>query len=291
MSKTETLSIDLLRLDGGSQARIKSSEETIETYAELIDANKGEWPFGPLDVFHDGSDYFLADGFHRTLAALRLNRASLPCRIHKGTSKDAKIFGMTANDKHGFRMSQADKRACVEWLLDNWPKMTQVEIAEKAGVNERTVKRVVADRKPPKGTLSPLLSKTLGKSSEADDAKAAKDKMKADAAAEKQKAKDAAAVAKAEAAAEKARLKLEAAGARQKLKDDAAEAKAEAKALKEAAKAAALTTEGQAKNIANLIQQHIDKAVRLVDDLAHLRPTSNATKMAVIKALQGVRLW
>ena len=169
MSKTETLSIDLIRLDGGSQARIKSSEETIEAYAELIDASKGEWPFGPLDVFHDGSDYFLADGFHRTLAALRLNRASLPCRIHKGTAKDARIFGMTANDKHGLRMSQADKRACVEWLLDNGPKITQVAIAEKAGVSRRTVQEVVAARKPEKAQSALSVSETLGKSSETGD--------------------------------------------------------------------------------------------------------------------------
>lgn len=170
MSKTETLSIDLIRLDGGSQARIKSSEETIESYAELIDASNGVWPLGPVDVFHDGSDYFLGDGFHRTLAALRLNRASMPCRIHKGTAKDAKIFGMTANDKHGLRMSQADKRACVEWLIDNGGKLTQAAIAEKAGVTDRTVKRIVAERKPQaeKGTLSPSASKTLGKSSEID---------------------------------------------------------------------------------------------------------------------------
>ena len=166
--KTQTLSIDLLRLDGDTQARIKISEETVETYAELIDASGSVWPFGPLDVFHDGSDYFVADGFHRTLAAQRLNRASVPCLVHKGTAKDARIFGMTANDKHGLRMSQADKRACVEWLLDHGPKMTQVEVSEKAGVDVRTVKRVVAERKGPseKGTLSPLVAKTKDKQPE-----------------------------------------------------------------------------------------------------------------------------
>lgn len=167
MPKTEMLSIDLLRLDGGTQARIKISEETVEAYAELIDAGKA-WPFGPVDVFHDGSDYFVADGFHRTLAAQRLNRASVPCIVHKGTAKDAKIFGMTANDKHGLRMSRADKRACVEWLLDNGPKMTQADIAQKSGVSVETVKRVVASRKPEKVSLTLSASETQGKSSETD---------------------------------------------------------------------------------------------------------------------------
>lgn len=165
MSKTETLSIDLLKLDGGTQARVSTNSDTVDDYAEMIENANGAWPFSsPVDVFHDGSEYFVADGFHRVLASLRMKRASVPCRVHRGNAKDAKIFGMTANDSHGLRMTRADKRSCVEWLLDHGGKMTQVEIAEKAGVVERTVKRIVADRKSEKGTMSPSDSKTRGKS-------------------------------------------------------------------------------------------------------------------------------
>ena len=122
--------------------------------------------------------------------------------------------------------------------------------------------------------------------------------MSLNAAIETVKPSDAAKEARAKAKAEKDKAKADAAAEREAIKAAksaekaaAEKAKAEAKAAKEAAKAAALTTEGQAKNIANLIQQHIDKAVRLVDDLAHLRPVSHAKKMAVIKTLQGVKLW
>lgn len=298
MSKPETLSIDLLRLDGGTQARIKISEETVESYAELIDAKK-DWPFGPIDVFHDGSDYFVADGFHRTLAALRLDKASIPCVVHKGTAKDAMIFGMTANDKHGLRMSQADKRACVVWLLDNGPKMTQVEIAEKAGVSQRTVRKVVSERKPEKRQSAGLLSETQGKSSETAsksnskaDAALAKKKAKADAAAAKAKAKAAADAAKekekADAKAEREKARSEKAAE----KEAAKKAKEKAKADKEAAKAAALTPAGQIKALKNLIQQHIDKAARLVCDLHRLKPNM-AKRQLVVKLIQdaGVNLW
>tara|TARA_R110002110_G_scaffold78367_2_gene205632 strand:- start:899 stop:1720 length:822 start_codon:yes stop_codon:yes gene_type:complete len=150
----KSLSIDLLRIDADTQARVKVSEETVDEYAEVIkdfnvkDWPLGEdWPLGAIDVFHDGTDYFVADGFHRILAAQRVGRASIPCRIHKGTAKDARIFGMTANDQHGLRMSRADKRNCVEWLLDNGGKTLQKKIAEKAGVSLRTVESVVANRK------------------------------------------------------------------------------------------------------------------------------------------------
>ena len=116
---------------------------------DLIIHNGKEWPFPPLTVFHDGSQYWISDGFHRWLAAQDAKRGSIPCTVHPGTAKDARIHGMTANDQHGLRMTRADKRACVEWLLDNGGKMTQKEIAETAGVSPRTVQTVVFERKPP----------------------------------------------------------------------------------------------------------------------------------------------
>jgi len=163
---------------------------------------------------------------------------------------------------------------------------SQIEAAEKLNVSRDSVQKA----RKVKQKATPEVVAAVESGTMSLNAAVATTKPKATQA-EKDAAKAAKAKAKADAAAEKLRAKLEAAGARQKAKDDAAEAKAEAKAAKEAAKAAALTTEGQAKNIANLIQQHIDKAVRLVDDLAHLRPVSHAKKMAVIKTLQGVKLW
>ncbi len=145
--KTKAFSVDLPRIDGNTQSRLAINEDVVGDYADLIAASNGEWPFPPIDVFHDVTDYFVADGFHRFLAARRSKRGSIPCRIHKGTAKDARIFGMTANDRHGLRMSQADKRACVGWLLDNGGKMTQKALAESAGVSARMVSTIIADRK------------------------------------------------------------------------------------------------------------------------------------------------
>ncbi len=143
---TKNLPPNLLRLDAGTQSRIRINSDTVDDYATLL--AEQEWPFPPLDVLYDGSEYFLADGFHRVLAALRGELELVPCRIHKGTATDARIFSMTANDKNGLRMTRADKRACVEWLLDNGGKMKQKEIASKAGVSVRTVKNIIAESNP-----------------------------------------------------------------------------------------------------------------------------------------------
>jgi hypothetical protein len=148
MIKPQSLSVDLPRIDGNTKSRLAINEDVVQDYADMITEANGEWPFPPIDVFFDGTEHFVADGFHRFLAAHRAKRGSIPSIVHAGTATDAKIFGMTANDKHGLRMTKADKRACVDWLLDNGGKMTQVDIAEKAGVCRRLVQSIVADRKP-----------------------------------------------------------------------------------------------------------------------------------------------
>jgi len=144
----KNLAIDLLRIDGGTQSRVAINEDVVTDYTSIISEVGSGWPFPPIHVFHDGTDYFVADGFHRVLAGQRAKRGLIPCEIHKGTAEDAHIFGMTANDRHGLRMSREDKRACVEWLLDQPGRMSQKEIAEKAGVSRTTVQTIVADRNP-----------------------------------------------------------------------------------------------------------------------------------------------
>jgi len=148
MIKPQSLSVDLPRIDGNTQSRLAINEDVVQDYADMIAESNGDWPFPPIDVFFDGTEHFVADGFHRFLAAHRAKRGSIPSVVHAGTATDARIFGMTANDKHGLRMTKADKRACVEWLLDSGGKMTQADIAEKAGVGRRLVQSIVADRNP-----------------------------------------------------------------------------------------------------------------------------------------------
>jgi hypothetical protein len=150
----KALSVDVLVLDGGTQSRAEISEFTVEEYTEVL-ANTGDrWPFPPLDVFHDGNQYLVASGFHRTIAARRHGRASVPCIIHQGTAWDALLFGMASNHEHGLRPTQADKRHAVELLLDSGKKLTQQQIADAVGVTTRTVQRIVAERKDQNPTLS-----------------------------------------------------------------------------------------------------------------------------------------
>jgi len=63
---TTMLALPALRLDGGTQPRDALHLETVQEYAEAL-ADGATFP--PVTVFHDGTDHWLADGFHRVRAA------------------------------------------------------------------------------------------------------------------------------------------------------------------------------------------------------------------------------
>ncbi len=58
--------IKSIRRDGGTQPRVAINQTTVEEYAS--DMREGA-SFPPVLLFNDGTDYWLADGFHRVLAA------------------------------------------------------------------------------------------------------------------------------------------------------------------------------------------------------------------------------
>jgi ParB-like nuclease domain len=127
-----------IRTDGGTQHRAFTDEETIERYKEDMAAGH---IFPPVDVYWDGKHYWLADGFHRVLAAHELALRSFPARIHRGTLRDAVLFAMGANAVHGKPRTNMDKRQCVEKILRDpeWGAYTDAWVAEKARVSTSLV--------------------------------------------------------------------------------------------------------------------------------------------------------
>ncbi len=287
---TKTLAIDVLRIDADTQARVKISDETVEAYSEVLESAGKEWPFGPVDVFHDGNEYYVADGFHRTLAAARVKRASIPCRIHKGTAKDAKIFGMTANDTHGLRMTNEDKRACVLWLVKQGG-MTQEEMATKSGTSRRFVQKIVAEKK---AHGAPSSSKTRGKSSsgkkksESDpfDEPVKTEEMDVETDDETDDTSDEGVVT----SGESDEVPFEAAP--EKPAPAAAKAKPEkTEKIDKPEKPIPGKDPGeQERNLRKMFADHLARAVRLADLLHDMLPNSRE-RDAIVKTLQGVRLW
>ena len=112
--------------DAGTQVRAGLNEATVTDYAEAL-AEGAKFP--PVVVFHDGSRYIAADGFHRIHAAVRNGATQIECDVHKGSKSDALKFALGCNAHHGLRRTNADKRHAVELALREFPKASNVAIA------------------------------------------------------------------------------------------------------------------------------------------------------------------
>jgi ParB-like chromosome segregation protein Spo0J len=139
------LNILNIRIDGGTQARLQLNQDVVKDYAEAM--REGA-VFPPIIVYHDGSDYWLADGFHRYFATKANATASIDADVRTGTLRDAILFSFSANDptKRGLSPTAEDLRNIIRNMLldEEWSKWTNSEIARHVGVSKMTVGRIKA---------------------------------------------------------------------------------------------------------------------------------------------------
>jgi hypothetical protein len=64
---------------------------TVQDYADAL-TNGAEFP--PVVVFHDGTDHWLADGFHRLLAHEKAGLVDILADVRQGTKRDALLFAV-----------------------------------------------------------------------------------------------------------------------------------------------------------------------------------------------------
>ncbi len=112
----KVLPLNSILIDEELQSRVKLHEQTLEEYTEAY-AQGVEFP--PVIVFYDSEQYFLSDGFHRVKAAIAAGLTEIPVEIKQGTKRDAILYSVGANAKHGLRRTNADKRRAVMTLLDD----------------------------------------------------------------------------------------------------------------------------------------------------------------------------
>lgn len=80
------LDLDLIRIDGGTQSRVELNQETVAEYCEAYKAGAN---MPPVIVFYDGTDRWLADGFHRYFGAKAAGLTQIYENITPGTLRDA----------------------------------------------------------------------------------------------------------------------------------------------------------------------------------------------------------
>jgi hypothetical protein len=132
-----TLPLTSIRTDGGTQSRVKIDAEAVADYAAAYRAKN---PMPPLTVYHDGKQYWLADGFHRFQAAGQAGLLTVRCDVKRGTKKDAAWHSVGANRSHGLRRTNADKQHAVKMALELHPERSNRTIAEHVGVDEQMLR-------------------------------------------------------------------------------------------------------------------------------------------------------
>lgn len=136
--KAVKLDPNRIRTDGGTQPRAATDQRTVTEYAD--DMTEGA-QFPPVVVFTHKGEYWLADGFHRVLAARVIGAREIEADVRVGTQRDAMLYACGANAAHGMRRTAADKRRAVLRLLadSEWGKWSDREIARRCAVGHSMV--------------------------------------------------------------------------------------------------------------------------------------------------------
>ena len=142
------LNLALIRIDGDTQAREALSQEKVAEYAELM---KDGVVFPPIEVFFDGSDYWLVNGFHRYFAAKKNGLVSIEVIIHIGTLEEAQLFSCGTDKGNGLSWNTKDRWRNIMRMLKHpvWGLWTNAEIARHVGCSKMTVGRVKASMQEP----------------------------------------------------------------------------------------------------------------------------------------------
>jgi uncharacterized ParB-like nuclease family protein len=134
----QNIPLEQISIYGGTQTRAATNDEAIEQYAEDMEAGA---QFPPIIVFYDGSKYWLADGFHRYLAAKRNDYEDIAAEVREGGRSSALELALGANATNGLFRTAADKRHSVEVALEEWPDKSNAVLADLCRVSVEFVRK------------------------------------------------------------------------------------------------------------------------------------------------------
>jgi hypothetical protein len=140
------VSIDSIRIDGGTQTRELINETAVAQYTE--DLLNG-CIFPPIEIFDDGVHKWLVDGFHRLFAHKRADYKEIEVNVHQGTLRDAQFYALGVNDKHGLQRTNADKRKAVKIALDDleWQDLSDIKLGKICNVSPTFVAKCTKEAK------------------------------------------------------------------------------------------------------------------------------------------------
>lgn len=138
---TEKISLERIRLDGGTQPRKELDTDLVQHYTErLLEGRQ----FPDIDLYFDGKFYWLADGFHRYHSHKQAGYKEIYANVIKGTKRDAWLASLKANANHGKQRSPEEGRYVIQLALEDVElgELSDGQISTICDVSKMTVGRV-----------------------------------------------------------------------------------------------------------------------------------------------------
>src|SRR5713101_5625293 len=140
----ETLALAQIQQDPSIQQRVGGIQTA--RVSEYSKAMKNGDTFPPVVVYYDQEqdEYWLADGFHRCVAAVDAGLSEIEVEVREGTRRAALLHAVGANAAHGIRRKNADKRKAVFTLLadEEWRAWSDHEIAKQTHTTQPFVSKL-----------------------------------------------------------------------------------------------------------------------------------------------------
>lgn len=137
---TIMIPLSAIVVDDDVQSRICLDPGTVDRYKDVYAAGDR---LPPIVVFQESKSepYILADGFHRVAAAQAAGIKNHVATILKGDRRDAILYAVSANLKHGLAPLYDDMgHAAKRLLMDpEWSKWSDREIARRTGYSHTSV--------------------------------------------------------------------------------------------------------------------------------------------------------
>ena len=126
------MKIDLcnIELDQSTQCRAEMRQEVIDEYAAEMGQGTA---FPPIDVYGTKEKCWIADGWHRVMAARELQLSMIDATVHHGGRTEAVKHALKANREHGCRRTAGDVARAIEVAYREFPASTQQQIADMVG--------------------------------------------------------------------------------------------------------------------------------------------------------------
>lgn len=141
----------------GAQARVRMETRVVDEYVGYIESGSAVLP--PIEVYGpDATDglYYVGDGFHRLVAHRQVGTGEIECIVRPGGAREALLHALAANESHGLRRSNADRRRAVEMAVADpeLGRMSNRGIAEWCHVHHQMVGNIRAEMER-RGDIAP----------------------------------------------------------------------------------------------------------------------------------------